>query len=226
MSTPNCPACQVALSPDARYCHRCGRALVTDRGRERRAWIFAWTLVALVLSVIVYYVETKDAAASGPDMANAGTSSATETPAGGQPPDISQMTPRERFFRLHDRIMSAAEKGDTGTVTRFSPMALTAYGMLDSIDVDVRYHAGAIHLRLGEVAAARALADTIGQEAPDNLLGLLLRAEAAQVGGDPSGFDQAKQSFLAHFDAQIRLNRPEYAEHRSMLDELRKQFTP
>jgi hypothetical protein len=120
--------------------------------------------------------------------------------------------------------MGAAEKGDTSTVTRFAPMALAAYGMLDSLDVDARYHAGAIHLRLGEVAAARALADTIGQEAPDNLLGILLRAEAAQVGGDPSGFDRAKQSYLAHFDAQIRLTRPEYTEHRSMLDELRKQF--
>ena len=224
MTASSCPACSASLAPDARYCHRCGRALATDRGRERRAWIFAWTLVALALGVIVYYVETGDATASGPDMANAGTSSATETPAGGQPPDISQMTPRQRFLRLHDRIMDAAEKGDSDTVTRFSPMALAAYGMLDSIDVDARYHAGAIHLRLGEVAAARALADTISREAPDNLLGSLLLAEAAQVGGDLGGFDRARKSFLAHFDAQIRLDRPEYTEHRSMLDELRKEF--
>ena len=226
MSTPACPACFAPLAPGARYCHRCGRALSTNRGRERNAWIFAWTMVALALGVIVYYVQTKDAAAAGPDMANAGTSTSGGAPAGGQPPDLSQMTPRERFLRLHDRIMSAAEQGDSATVTRFSPMALAAYGMLDTIDVDARYHAGAIHLRLGEVAAARALADTIGRDAPDNLLGALLLAEAAQVSGDSTAFNRAKQSFLAHFDAQIKLKRPEYTEHGDMLNELRKQFTP
>ena len=224
MSTANCPACQAPLAPGARYCHRCGHALSTDRARERNAWIFAWTMVALVLGVIVYYVETKDAAPIGADMANAGTASGAGAPTGGRPPDISQMTPRERFLKLHDRIMSAAEQGDTGTVTRFSPMALAAYGMLDTIDVDARYHAGAIHLRIGEVAAALALADSINRESPDNLLGLLLRAEAAQVGKDPSGFEKARKDFLTHFDRQIKLNRPEYAEHRSMLDELRGQF--
>ena len=226
MSTPACPACFAPLAPGARYCHRCGRALSTNRGRERNAWIFAWTMVALALGVIVYYVQTKDAAATGPDMANAGTSTSAGAPAGGQPPDISQRTPRERFLRLHDRIMSAAEQGDSATVTRFSPMALAAYGMLDTIDVDARYHAGAIHLRLGEVAAARALADTIGRDAPDNLLGALLLAEAAQVSGDSTAFSRAKQSFLAHFVAQIKLKRPEYTEHGDMLNELRKQFTP
>ncbi|MEO8636974.1 MAG: zinc ribbon domain-containing protein [Gemmatimonadales bacterium] len=223
MTTPTCPACSAPLTPGAKYCHRCGRAIATDRARERNAWIFAWTMVAVALGVIVYYVQTKDANATGPDMANAGTSTGADSP-GGQPPDISQMTPRERFLRLHDRIMSAADKGDSATVTRFSPMALSAYGMLDSFDVDVRYHAGAIHLRLGDVAAARALADTIGREAPDNLLASLLLAEAAQVGSDPAGYDKARKSFLAHFDAQIRLNRPEYTEHRSMLDEIRTRF--
>jgi hypothetical protein len=103
-------------------------------------------------------------------------------------------------------------------------MALSAYTMLDTIDVDARYHAGAIHLRLGQVAEARALADTIMREAPGNLLATLLRAEAAEVAGDPAGFDTARKTFLADVDAQLKLSRPEYTEHRAMLDEIRKQF--
>jgi hypothetical protein len=50
--------------------------------------------------------------------------------AGGPPPDISSMSPRERFDRLYNRIMTAAENGDEETVTNFSPMALSAYTML------------------------------------------------------------------------------------------------
>jgi predicted nucleic acid-binding Zn ribbon protein len=224
MTTPTCPACFAPLSPGAKYCHRCGRAIATDRAKERNAWIFAWAMVTVAVGTIVYYVEKKDSAPTGPDMANAGTSTGAESPAGGQPPDISQMTPRERFLRLHDRIMTAAQQNDSATVTRFAPMALSAYTMLDTIDVDARYHAGAIHLRLGQVAEARALADTIMREAPGNLLATLLRAEAAEVAGDPAGFDSARKTFLADVDAQLKLSRPEYTEHRAMLDEIRKQF--
>jgi predicted nucleic acid-binding Zn ribbon protein len=223
-----CPACQAPLAPGARYCHRCGRALSATSAHERRVWIGAWAGVVLVLAMIVYFVNREEPAATAPDMANAGNAqSGAERPSNpGTPPDISQMSPRERFLRLHDRIMAAGESGDTATVQRFLPMALSAYGMLDEIDVDLRYHAGALQVRAGNFPAALALADTIQALSPDNLLGDLLRLEVAQDRADSAGIRTFTQQYLAHFDRQIASGRPEYAEHRTMLDDLRRQLQP
>lgn len=218
MTNPaSCPACFAPLSPEARYCHRCGRA-VSGEGSDRGPWLIAWTLVAVALGGISYFVLTKGDGAERPEMANSGV----QAPAAG-PPDISRMTPRERFLRLTDRIASASEQGDSATAQRFAPMAVQAYGMLEGYDPDVRFHAGEIYIRLGRFAEALALADTIQAEAKDHLFGDLLRAEVAQRKGDRAGFDRSRRAFLAHFAEQVASGRPEYQEHQSMLDEFKKQ---
>ena len=48
------------------------------------------------------------------------------------------MTPRERFDRLFNRIMQAAERGDSAQVERFTPMALGAYHQLDTGSTPMR----------------------------------------------------------------------------------------
>lgn len=221
-----CPSCQVPLTPGGRYCHRCGRAV--GAGSERGIWIAAWGTVALFIGLIVYFVNQRSTQAVGPDMANAGNAGAAGAAGAGArpgaPPDISQMTPRERFLRLHDRVMGAAESGDTATASRFAPMAIAAYGMLDSVDIDARYHAGALYIKSGALPAALALADTIQAEAKENLLGDLLRLEVARARKDRSGESRARKAFLDHYDAQFALRRPEYEEHKAMLANLRKQL--
>lgn len=223
-----CPSCQAPLAPGARYCHRCGRALSATSARERQVWIGAWAGVVLVLGLLVYFVAREEPTPVAPDMANAGNAPpGAERPANpATPPDISQMSPRERFLRLHDRIMAAGESGDSATAQRFLPMALAAYGMLDQIDVDLRYHAGALQVRAGNYPAAIALADTIQALSPDNLLGDLLRLEVAQDRADSAGIRAVTRQYLAHFDRQIASGRPEYTEHRTMLDDLRRQLQP
>ena len=72
------------------------------------------------------------------DPANAGAVAGDTTARAGAAPDISQLSPRERFDRLFNRIMQAAEQGDTAQVRRFTPMALGAYAQLDTIDADAR----------------------------------------------------------------------------------------
>ena len=220
-----CPGCHASLVAGARYCHRCGRAVTQDGNRERVPWIVAWTLVLVALGGIVYFVLAKDNAPDRPDMANVGASPGGPGggAAGGTPPDISQMTPRERFLRLSDRIMAAAGQGDTAAVARFAPMANAAYGMLDGYDPDVRFHAGVIHIQQGQYAQALALADTIQTEAKDHLLGEILRAQTAQARGDRAALTRSRRAFLQHFDAQMASGRPEYQEHRTMLEEFRKQ---
>lgn len=221
-----CPACYAPLAADAKYCHRCGRAVTAGGSAERTPWVIAWLVVALCLAGIVYFVTHKPTAQAGPDMANSGGNSGAPGGAGGAPPDISQMTPKERFLRLHDRIMSAASQGDTATVTRFSPMALTAYTMLDTIDTDLRFHAAAIHLRLGQYPEALALADTIQMGAKDHLFADLVRAEVAQAKGDKAQSARIRQNFLAHYDAELARNRPEYEEHKAMLESFKNQAAP
>lgn len=228
MTTADCPSCHAPLAPGARYCHRCGRALTATTARERNTWFAAWAGVALVLSLIVYFVNREEPAPSAPDMANAGNAQPGEERPGNPaaPPDISQMSPRERFLRLHDRIMAAGESGDTATAQRFLPMALAAYGMVDTVDVDLRYHAGTLQVRAGDYPAALALADTIMQLSPDNLLGDLLRLEVAQSRADSAAIRKHSKAYLDNFDRQIASGRAEYTEHRNMLDDLRRQLQP
>lgn len=225
----SCPSCHAPLTPGGRYCHRCGRAV--GARDEKGIWIAAWSTVFIFIAFIVWWVNGRSPEQAGPDMANAGNASAATAAGaqpqggGGAPPDISQMTPRERFLRLHDRVMNAMEKGDTATAERFAPMAISAYGMLDSYDVDARYHAGALHILQKDYPAALALADTIEASAKGNLMADLLRIEVAQAKKDPATEARGKKAFLANYDAQIAQNRPEYTEHRAMLNDLKKQLS-
>lgn len=221
---PSCPACHAPLATEARDRHRCGRAVTAGVG-EQAPWIVAWALVLVALAGITWFVTTKDARAAAPDMANAGNTAAGQGGGAGAPPDISQMTPRERFLRLHDRIMNAVGTGDTATALRFAPMALQAYDMLDQVDADARYHAGVIHIQLGDYPAALALADTIQAAAPKHLFAALLRLEAAQAGRDAAAYDRARKTFLADIDQELRAGRPEYDEHRAMLDDLKQRLS-
>ncbi|HEY3011501.1 MAG TPA: hypothetical protein VGJ36_02050 [Gemmatimonadales bacterium] len=133
------------------------------------------------------------------------------------------MTPRERFDRLFNRVMQAAERGDSSQVEQFTPMALGAYQQLDSRDIDARYHAAVIHMQVGELPQARALADTILAESPGHLFGYVIRGTVARIERDPAAQARAERDFLAHYPAEIAANRVEYLEHTPVLDEFRKE---
>jgi hypothetical protein len=143
-------------------------------------------------------------------------------PAEGAPPDISNMSPRERFNRLYNRIMTAAQAGDEATVSRFTPMALMAYAQLDTIDADARYHAALLKVHTGEVDAAQALADTILTQTPGHLFGYVIRGTVARFRKDDKGLTRAYRDFLQHYDQETKLNRPEYQEHQTSLNDFRR----
>jgi hypothetical protein len=217
-----CGRCEAPLSPGAHFCHRCGqatggRAAPGDRG----PWILAWSMILLTVGFIAWFVLRKPPEQVRPEMANVGTpeGSGGAASGGGAPPDISQMTPRQRFDRLYDRIVRALEQGDTATVTRFSPMAFAAYGMLDSVDELARYDVGTLHASLGEFAQANALADTIQAAVPNHLFGDMLRGLVAEFKGDKAGLARSYQQFLAHYDTEIQAKRPEYEIHKPLIDD-------
>jgi hypothetical protein len=195
---------------------------------EQTAWIVAGALVFLLVGAIVWRVERGTGAPVVPDMANPGAGDAPfagRGPAGpaGPAPDISNMSPRERFDRLFNRIMTAAEQGDSNTVVTFTPMALGAYSQLDTVDTDARYHAALLLLQTRQVPPALALADTIEATQPGHLFGYLIRGSAADLAQNDTMRRQAYRDFLAHLPAEEKADRPEYREHQPAIDAFRKQ---
>jgi hypothetical protein len=128
------------------------------------------------------------------------------------------MGPREAADRLFDRIVRAAEAGDTAQVVQFQPMALTAYAMLPEQDGDTRYHVGLIHSLTGNVVAAEAQLDSLRATNPDHLLGAMLDFTLAQLAGDEAGRQRAYRVFLDAYDAEFATQRPEYLAHQLAIE--------
>ncbi len=216
-----CRVCDADLSPGARFCHRCGaedRPGVAPR-REKTAWYFAAVASLLAVALVGYFLGRGNTPKPVvPDMENAGNAGGVTS---ARAPDISQMTPRERFDRLFDRVMGAAERQATDTVTMFAPMAIGAYQQLPQVDDDARYHAAMIYLAVGEMAQAKALADTMLTDVPNNLLAYMVRGEAAERENDKAALAKAYQGFLTHVDAELKSGRQEYAQHRPVIDDFR-----
>jgi hypothetical protein len=171
------------------------------------------SILVLVLLVALVLREKSTASAAAEPTAAAVASA---------PPDLSTMTPRERFDRLYRRVMGAAETGDTATVARFAPMVFAAYGQLDTVDADARYHAALLYLHLqGDTATALRLADSILASNPRHLFGFLIQGTAAQLTGNQRLLARARSAFLAAWDRELQADRPEYRDHRAMLDQFR-----
>ena len=96
-------------------------------------------------------------------------------------------------------------------------MARMAYEQLPAIDPDARYHMAMLHLQGGEPAAALAQADSIVRTAAGHLFAPLVREAEAVRRGDSAAAAAARAAFLAAYDSEIALERPEYADHRGAL---------
>ncbi len=216
------------MSAEARFCHRCGSPAISPVGAspaasERKAWIVAGVACVLLVGAIAYQVSDAAPTPATPDMSNAGAAGGIQSGSApvGPAPDISAMTPRQRFDRLFNRIMQAAERRDSAEVQRFTPMALGAYDQLDSRDADARYHAAVLHMQVGSLDAARALSDTILSESPHHLFGYVVRGEVAELEGADQPLAKARRDFLAQYPSQIATKRVEYLEHQPVLDEFK-----
>jgi hypothetical protein len=226
-----CGLCRAELSPQARFCHRCGQpvrdaAHAAKPASDRVAWTIAGTLCVLLVGGIAYQVSSSAPQPRAPDMANPGVATSDrqpDEPLAGPAPDISGMTPRERFDRLFNRIMQAGERGDLAEVERFTPMAIGAYEQLDTRNIDARYHAAVLHMQVGDLRRARALSDTILAESPGHLFGYLIRGEAAGLMKDSAARTRAERDFLVHYQAETAANRVEYLEHKPVLEEFKQE---
>jgi hypothetical protein len=211
-----CAGCGAATDGSVRFCSSCGRSLAQPGTRsrgERTPWLVAGAALIGLLGVLLVLL-SRDArpAVAAPAAATAPVEEA------GAPPDISKLSPRERFDRLYRRVMQAEQSGDDATVTRFTPMALLAFAQLDTLDADARYHAALLQLHSGDVAGPAAQADTILRQNPGHLLGYLIRGTLARWTRDDRAMAEAYAGFLEHVDAELAAGRPEYEEHRTSID--------
>lgn len=97
-------------------------------------------------------------------------------------------------------------------------MAIQAYQMLGELDADAMYHVGLIHIVRGETDEALAQAAALEAEVPNHLLATLLRHSVATAVGDNDAAQAAYRDFLAHYESEIAVARPEYDVHRSSID--------
>lgn len=211
----NCTKCQTPLSPGARFCHACG----TPQGARRAAsgdklpWMIAGALAVVV--VVVLGVQLGSGASPEPPP--------SRLPASQPASDLSNMPPREQADRLFNRVMSAHERGDSGEVSFFKPMAVQAYAMLGGLDFDARYHVGLMHAVTGDSEASRVQLDSLTRESPNHLLGSMLRATLSQLNGDEQELRRAYRTFLNAYDSEMASGKQEYADHRGAIQAFREQ---
>ncbi|MEO6068162.1 MAG: hypothetical protein ABJB33_00055 [Gemmatimonadota bacterium] len=182
-------------------------------------------MTVALLGWVVYKVNAGVEPAPPPAGRTSGANAPFAGGGSGGPPDLSQMTGRDAFLRLHDRIMGALEQGDTASAAQFTPMAIQAYGMLTAPerDLDIRYHAATLMLGAGDLIGAKALTDSLAREAPGHLFVSMLRAGIAEGKNDPAAAKRAYRQFLADWDRQLAAGRQEYADHRPMLDAFKER---
>ena len=155
-----------------------------------------------------------DGQGAAPDAGGTGSGSA----GGGPAPNIANLSPSERASRLYIRIMTYAENGRVDSVAFFAPMALASHEMLPTPTPDERYHYGRIAEVTGNGQIAKAQADTILQERPTSLLGLILSATALRMNGDSTtakGFDQR---LLKVLESELATKQQDYELHRAEIE--------
>jgi hypothetical protein len=178
-------------------------------------WLVAGgAVIALLVVLAITQLRPSSPASQAPQVPAAGL---------GGPVDLSQMTPRDAADRLFNRVMTAYENGSKDTAQFFAPMALQAYGMVEALDADARYHVGLIDLVMDDYTGTLAQADTIARTVPGHLYASVLQAEVARARGDSTALRRAQRTFLDHYDAETKAARPEYAEHPGLLERFRNE---
>jgi len=231
-----CAGCSAPLTPGSKFCHHCGRAAgaaapVSSARRAASEGIGAslpWIVAAIALVVLLAFLggnrfnaargSTLDAPVNA--LPQAGLDDRGVTPgapgeAAVRGPDISSLSPQERADRLFNRVMTLNTQGKTDSVQFFAPMAIEAYRLLSPMNADQRYDMGQIAEVAGAVPLAKAQADTILQENPTHLLGLILRARVAALASDTTAWKSYEARLLAAVESESAKRLPEYLRHES-----------
>ena len=222
-----CRECQNPLPAGARFCNQCGVPVAAQAAPARsRQPVLAWAVAGaavVALAAVALIPRTPDTQAATAALVPQQQPGAPAPAGDPSAVDLASMTPRERADRLFNRVMQGVANGDTAQLGFFAGMAIQAYGMVPERNADLHYHLGELYRVTGDVAAARAQADTILAADPQHLFGLFGAAQADEARGDAAGAKALYQRFLDAYAAQVARNLPEYQEHQQGLPAMRAQ---
>lgn len=220
----HCPQCGQSVPAGAHFCPECGSAIgagamhsaATTRASDHLPRLIGGAALFALVAFVAGLATGRRS--SDPVAADAEVAAATTTSGIVPAPDISAMSPDERASRLFNRVMAYSEQGKADSARFFAPMAIQAYEMLGPVNAHVRYDIGTISAAVGDVARARAEADTILRARPNHLLGLVLAIRAADLAGDAAAATRFRRQLVAAAPAE-RPTQKEYAEHARDIDE-------
>lgn len=219
----SCQNCSASLTPGAKFCHDCGSPAGANRGQSVRParaqkaegvptnnlpWI-AGGLAFLTLVVVFAAQRAGQTPVDSPAVAPAGGAASV---------DISSMTPQERASRLFDRIMRLSEEGKRDSVALFASMAIPVYESLGPLDLDGRYDFGRVAQVSDNLDLAQAQADTILQQSPTHLLGLILAAAVADARGNHAQRASLDRRLLDAEKNELARGLEEYSRHQADID--------
>ncbi len=184
--------------------------------------VLASAIIVLV-ALTLLFTSAIDPHRSEPAVTSTATTSrATSTD---QPPDLSSMTPREAADRLFNRVMMADEQGNRAEVEQFTPMAVSAYEMLESLDADALFHVGLIYAAAGEVEKAEEYNERLKAIVPNHLLAAFLEHRLAIASDKPELAKAAAKRFLDHYEEEIAVSRSEYNHHGASIERFRTELS-
>jgi double zinc ribbon protein len=237
LEATKCAGCDASLSPGAHFCHRCGRpvgagpkapaGVSTAAAPAPPASPLPWIVAAIALVCMLaffagtFYRSKRGSTLDAPQNAlpQAGLDDRGQQPDPGseegavRAPDISQMSPQERADRLFNKVMILNSQGKSDSVLFFAPMALESYRLLNPMNADQRYDMGRIAEVAGAIPLAGAQADTILQQNPTHLLGLILAARIAGLENDHAKQAGYVKRFLSALESEKAKKLPEYDRH-------------
>lgn len=210
-----CAACGAPLTPGAKFCHRCGSPAGADAPALPRnnTSVLPWSIAGISLLAVIAFLAAQRFSSGAAEVPALSPDTGVVASSGGQPPDISKLSPAEAAVRLYNRVMGQHERGKADSVQLFAPMAIAAYQQLGQLDLDQRYDLGRIAAISGDGDLARAEADTILARHPNHLLGLILAGNAARVRKDSAAERSYHEKFLAAVTAERAKQLPEYITH-------------
>jgi hypothetical protein len=136
------------------------------------------------------------------------------SPAGGRPPDISNLSPADIEARLYDRIMQldAAGKGDSARFIAIN-MFIPHIRSMEPLNEHLRYDLGRVAEVTGAMDVAAAQADTVMRQNPNHLLGLVLAIRVARLAGDEARARSLEQRLVTNASTERAKGLPEYVDH-------------
>ena len=229
----SCGQCGAPASPGARFCASCGQPLGAGAATPAPTGppnappplarpavgispgLVAWGVAGLALlgiALVVGVPRLISGVTDAPPPAAApfagGQGAVPGNPAA---VDLSTMTPREAADRLWDRVVRAAEAGDSVEARTFVPMGIAAYQRAGALDDDGLYHLSVLERIGGDFEGAIATAQQILNTNPNHLLGLHAAGEAALEAGDRDRALAFFQRLVDGFDEEQARALPEYA---------------